>query len=209
MSDAWLVIAIFVFAFVLWVSTGGPTRPISFSGPFITPITDVGDVQEGYGGSNEWYVDDSNASFWSTRTIFGRFEGVLDDDSDIGASPETTGRVSIVGGDSNLTTSDARRERIVLRARSGTATITGWQLVSRRTNARAVIPLSDAGRAIVLESGDEAVITTGASSEVDRAERQGGTWRIYLGQDDDLWRNSSDTIELIDAIGRVVDTYTY
>lgn len=209
MSDAWLIIAIFVFAFVLWVSTGGPTRPISFSGPFITPITDVGDVQEGYGGSNEWYVDDSNASFWSTRTIFGRFEGVLDDDGDIGASQKTTSRVSIVGGDSNPTASDVRRERIILRARGGTANISGWRLVSTRSEASATIPRSDEGDDIVLSSGEEAVITTGASSKIDAAGRVNGTWRIYLGRDDDLWRNRSDTIELIDASGRVVDTYSY
>jgi hypothetical protein len=35
--------------FVAWATTGGPTRPISFAGAYITPITNEGQTQTGYG----------------------------------------------------------------------------------------------------------------------------------------------------------------
>ncbi|HEX8591602.1 MAG TPA: lamin tail domain-containing protein [Candidatus Paceibacterota bacterium] len=207
MSEAWFVVAIFLFAFVLWVSTGGPSRPISFSGPFITPITDVGDTQEAYGDMGSWGVDDSspNSSFWSTRTFFGRFEGTLNEDNDIGAAPPV-GRVLIAEGASDPTESDVTREQITIRAEGGAVDITGWRLVSSRGD-EAVIPRAANGMAILLQAGDEAVVTTGSSSRGNA--RDGVLWRIFLGQRRELWRNNSDTIELIDRTGRTVDIYSY
>ncbi len=49
MGDGFFYLGLLVMLFILWVSTGGPTRPISFSGAYITPITDVGETQSGYG----------------------------------------------------------------------------------------------------------------------------------------------------------------
>ncbi len=43
-----LLILVGIF-FALWLVGGGPHRAISFSGPYITPITDIGDTQSGYG----------------------------------------------------------------------------------------------------------------------------------------------------------------
>ncbi len=36
-----------------------------------------------------------------------------------------------------------------------------------------------------------------------------GTWRIFLGSDDELWKRSGETIELIDAGGNVLDRLSY
>ncbi len=48
-DDALFFLLIGVGFFVLWAVTGGPTRPISFAGAFITPITNVDSKQVGYG----------------------------------------------------------------------------------------------------------------------------------------------------------------
>ena len=63
-SDGLFFLGVIAFFFILWFATGGPTRPMSFAGPYITPITDVGTVSSGYGsGSTEGFV--SNGSIWS------------------------------------------------------------------------------------------------------------------------------------------------
>ena len=41
-SDVFLFIGILViFCFIVWVASGGPSRPLSFSGPSITPTTGI------------------------------------------------------------------------------------------------------------------------------------------------------------------------
>ncbi len=47
-ADALLVIACLVMIYVAWIVTGGPTRPISHAGPYITPITRQGEESQGY-----------------------------------------------------------------------------------------------------------------------------------------------------------------
>lgn len=47
-ADILLVIACIIFLYVLWVATGGPQRPISRQGPFITPVQRSGEEQQGY-----------------------------------------------------------------------------------------------------------------------------------------------------------------
>ena len=37
----------------------------------------------------------------------------------------------------------------------------------------------------------------------------GTEWRIFLGQNENLWKGRRETIELIDQNGKVVDTYSY
>jgi hypothetical protein len=47
-TDALFVIMCIVFLFVAWVATGGPSRPISTAGPFITPVSRPGEESQGY-----------------------------------------------------------------------------------------------------------------------------------------------------------------
>lgn len=42
MHDAWFFIGIFAFIFIMWVATGGPAHPISFSGPFLSAPSPLG-----------------------------------------------------------------------------------------------------------------------------------------------------------------------
>lgn len=161
MGDAWLIIGIFAFAFVLWASTGGPDRPISFAGPYITPITDVGDIQEGY-GEDSWGI----RSLWSSRS-----SGSRDTEEDAGTPSPAQGDVSIVSGAGGPSSSDPATEYIAIRASSapGDIDITGWRLVSLKTGAEAriaqgtVTPGSSVTSNIILHPSDEAIITTGSS----------------------------------------------
>lgn len=168
MSDAWFVIGIFLFAFILWVSTGGPTRPISFAGPYITPITDVDDTQSGYGDDINVNTG-SRSGLWSVRSVFGRFENSLGDNEDPGVVSPAAGNVRIVSGAGGPGGTTAEREYVVLRAEADSVDITGYRLLSSRSGANVAIPSgttaprSGVASNIVLADGEEAVITTGNS----------------------------------------------
>jgi hypothetical protein len=174
MGQAWFVIAIFVFAFILWVSTGGPTKPISFAGPYITPITDVDDVQGGYGEdidigtSNE--NNDSGSRIWSVKSVVGRFENRLGSGASVGPVSPSADRVRIASGAGGPSGSDAKSEYIVLRATDeGTVDVTGWRIVSEKSGASVTIPQAErVARSgalvnVVLNEGDEVIVTTGGS----------------------------------------------
>ena len=88
---------------------------------------------------------------------------------------------------------------------------------------------------IILKPGDKATITTGVSpvsvsfdqntcanflTQADAynqcfanqsadANFLTGPWRIYLDKSARLWKNSGETIELIDSNGKIVDSFSY
>ncbi|MEK7602552.1 MAG: hypothetical protein AAB472_03640 [Patescibacteria group bacterium] len=47
-TDALFVVMCILFLFAAWVATGGPTRPVSTAGPYITPVTRSGEESQGY-----------------------------------------------------------------------------------------------------------------------------------------------------------------
>lgn len=47
-ADVFLVLACFLVIYLAWVVTGGPNRPISKAGPYITPVTRSGEESQGY-----------------------------------------------------------------------------------------------------------------------------------------------------------------
>lgn len=168
MGDAWFVIAIFVFAFILWVSTGGPSNPISFAGPYITPITDVDDTQSGYGDHIDTSRTTSRSGVWSVKSVFGRFENSLGEHEDVGVVSPSADKVRIVSGAGGPGGTTVGREYVVLRAKAD-VDITGYRLLSTKSGANVAIPTgTTAPRSgvmtnIVLAEGEEAVITTGSS----------------------------------------------
>ncbi|HEY4489039.1 MAG TPA: hypothetical protein VJA87_00995 [Candidatus Paceibacterota bacterium] len=168
MSDAWLVIGIFVFAFLLWVSTGGPTRPISFAGPFITPITDVDDTQEGYGEDINVGSGERRSGIWSVRSIFGRFENSVGEEENVGPVSPQAGSIRIVSRAGGPSGTSPDKEYIAVRAENASIDITGFTVASSRSGVNAIIPQAavtpgGALTNVVLGDGDEAVITTGSS----------------------------------------------
>lgn len=304
-GDGLFFIGIIIFIFIVWVATGGPSRPISFAGPYITPITDVGTVQQGYGDTGTA----NSRSVWAEITDID--EGLANlqrGASDLrayGVASPYEGSVQIVGyGGASATDPD---EEYITLSVSGdeSVLISGWSLVSSASGYGARIPggseLPRAGSInelgpIILAPGEEAIVVSGSSpigisfkenmctgyfaerqtfvpslgmrcptayDEFDRyypgneladdscyarmretntcevpstsrvsnecralidqylhyngcvathryeARFAGDTWRVYLGERRELWKQSRDAIKLLDAEGRTVDLYTY
>lgn len=324
-ADALFFLAIFLFIFVAWVATGGPQRPISFAGPFITPITNTDQEQQGYGswrdaldGESNWWTgawsgfsNDGN----SRETSLGQVQDDLADAQRelqearlFGPASIYKDVVTLSANGSTLANEDADEEYLTI-AVSGRAeaaiSMAGWRLVSVRTKESVALPaaasayrsgsvnqtaplsLSPGERAIVVSGRSPVGVSfrenacsgylaerqdffpeirsscpalmddferfyngaasdyqscksrvqsagrcerpsaSGASSACERFIREhysyngcmtyhaadrnffGSTWRLYLGQRDDLWPTRNETIKLLDAAGNTVDIVTY
>lgn len=161
-QDAYFFLAIFLFIFVAWVATGGPQKPISFAGPFITPVTTYNDEQQAYGGHNFWdvAVNDADSWFWhpgkstgaNTDTQKGLWDvqdNLTDLQKDLQASrlfgtPSVyEGKVTLSAGTAALAETDEDQEYVTI-SLSGSAkesvAISGWKIVSTRSRATATIP---------------------------------------------------------------------
>lgn len=204
MNDFWLFAGILLFFFVLWIYSGGPTHPISFSGPYLTPITGVGQESVGYGPSANQYLRTGSASVSGS---YGGNTEVIDE-----ARSPYAGDIFI--GSSDLQTTDEDEEYISIRSNyEDDITITGWRLVSAKDGVSVRIPTgktrgSGSNKPVRLEEGDELVITTGDRRDEDSAY-ESGIWQVYLDKKDDIWRSKNDTITLLDQNGKVVDQYEY
>lgn len=181
-SDGIFFLGVLTFFFILWYATGGPTKPISFAGPYITPITDVDTVQQGYGDDVNTSWSSSFGSSWSGGNIWSSITNIESNiaslqrrSSDIRAFGEASpfeGLVT-VSGTGGVYSEDEDLEYITLRASGNQAVdITGWRLVSGASGKSARIPegasLPRSGRVndtdrIVLNPGEEAIIVTGDS----------------------------------------------
>lgn len=166
MSDGILFAGIILFFFLLWFVSGGPTRPISFSGPYITPITDVGDVQSGYDSDEGWLnIPDAPSFFGDGSSLAG--------DATIANPSPLHGQVRIVNVAAGHDGDEESEYVAIELASEATApvTISGWRLRSDATYKSAVIPngavLPKRGvnrtAPITLEPGDRALIATGDS----------------------------------------------
>ncbi len=159
-------LAILGLFFVLWLVGGGPTNPISFSGPYLNPITGPGQTAQPYGDASQYGsvngtigVNPSGVSFFGNG-------------SSKDASPHA-GSVTVSRNISGTSASDPKSEYVTIAysSRSGTSLSTaGWKLVSPSGSASfpqgADVPQS--GRVntltpITLAPGDQAIIVTGRS----------------------------------------------
>ncbi|MDR3547913.1 MAG: lamin tail domain-containing protein [Candidatus Pacebacteria bacterium] len=235
-SEGAIVIGIFLFIFILWAYTGGPSRPISVAGPYITPITNLGQTQVGYGPKLQ--IGGSISLPAATLGATGRTQTIQNTSS-------FSGTVTLVHltGDKNVPTGYAR---ITVSSTAGKdVDLTGWKLVSVKNGTSGTIPTgilvmklgaSNTLQEIILRPGDKAVVApttspVNASFEANQcsgylltqqslynacvnqhanaAEFLVGTWYVYLGKNGAIWNENGDTIELIDNSGKVVDSYTY
>ncbi len=221
MSDGLFFSLVVLFFFVLWVASGGPSKPISFAGPFVTPISTVSSVS-----SNSKPEGSISAGIPTTSSY--------------------SGHVFLTHFVSGLYTQNPEHEYLGLSVISNSAEsvdVSGWEVKSVITGASATIPLGvqklHLGTVtlapIVLQPGDMAVITTGPSPVNVSFEQNAcsnfltdaltysqcfaaqnldtnflsGTWRIYLGKPYRLWKDKNETIELLDSSGKVVDSFSY
>jgi hypothetical protein len=168
-ADLLFFLAVLLFFFILWLGSGGPTHPISFAGPYITPVTNVGVTQVGYGG------DGFHAS--QEEISAGVREDLSDIRSDLnslivfGIASPLKDKVRITGVRNAGTEPD--REYVTIRnAGSEPVTITGWRVQSAATDRGATIgegvllPSQGGGdetSPITLAPGDQAFLITGDS----------------------------------------------
>ena len=61
-NDAWFFIGVFVFIFIIWISVGGPTHPISFTGPTLQAPSPLGSGTYLSFPSSPWGIGNSNVS---------------------------------------------------------------------------------------------------------------------------------------------------
>ncbi len=185
MSDAFFFLAILSFFFVMWLAGGGPTKPISFAGPYITPITDVGQAQQGYGGT-QWVTgikvngtlpsvsqQEIRSSVASAQYQLADLQKQANKDKLIGTKSPYYGQVRITGG--NTSSTDPDQEYVTIQVSSSATsdiTLTGWRLQSVATDYGATIGTGDSlpsgvdandVERIVLHPGDQAYVVTGKS----------------------------------------------
>jgi hypothetical protein len=146
-NNAFLVAAGLILLFLIWVYTGGPSRPISFAGPYLTPLASPTDESEAYGSTSWWGGKPE-------ETAYGPIA--------------TDGKIRLGGG--NVEATKVAEEYLTLsNIGDSPVNITGWRIVSERSGASATIPRGEkvpsySDRAdIVLEPGEEAIVTTGES----------------------------------------------
>lgn len=87
----------------------------------------------------------------------------------------------------------------------------GWVLTSTKSGVRATIPAYSKGPQgslvpTVMRSGDTAIVVSATSPA---ASAVSASWHVYLNVGKNIWDDSHDTIQLLDASGRIVDTVSY
>jgi len=179
-NDAWFFVGIFAFIFLIWVATGGPTRPLSFSGPTLEQPQELGGgnylslPRSPFGiGNNETNLSGSSergGSYSSSNFFTNMLRGFP-----FGTPSPYQGLVRLNTSVSNASSTDAQREslRLEVPRRSATpVTISGWRFVSEITGKAAVIPtgtktptlgIVNAREPITLTAGERAIISTGRS----------------------------------------------
>ena len=244
MSDGLFFTVGLVFFFILWVASGGPTRPISFAGPFITPITNEGQTQIGYGPQLS-LPETATISAVGGSVTAGERSATSSSSSITDTSPYA-GQVILAHQVAGLSGTDPEKEYIEIELVSSAHSdvdISGWKVVSAVTGQGGEIPqgaqILKLGtislQNIVLTPGAKATITTGASpvsvsfdenscanylsesstytqcvaNESSSAGFLTGPWRIYLDETTRIWKNSDETVELVDSTGKIVDNFSY
>jgi len=185
-SDILFFLGVFAFLFVAWVATGGPQKPISFAGPFITPVTTIGDEQRGYGSfwntaenpSNWWDWsggDSESRNVWRAQEEIADLQRELQDARLFGPPSPFKDVVSLSGNASVLASEDEDEEYLTITvsgSADGAINMDGWRLVSVRSRESADLPDAAAvfrsgsvnqTAPLTLNPGDRAVVVTGRS----------------------------------------------
>ncbi|MBP9817080.1 MAG: hypothetical protein KBD05_03575 [Candidatus Pacebacteria bacterium] len=169
-SNAVFFLGVLIFIFVLWAITGGPSKPFSFAGPYLKPISGPGQVAEPY----DLKAGTSSTSGGSFGSFFD-LEAQIDDLSSFGEASEYRGLVSISRNPSGPRNTSAKQEYLSLsvsRRASDPITFSGWKLESASTDTTVTIPqgveVPHSGKVntlstIELSPGDTVIVTSGRS----------------------------------------------
>lgn len=181
MHDAWFFIGVFVFIFLIWIVTGGPTHPLAFTGPRLAQPDVLGGgtylqlprAPFGVGGSNVVLPGSSGGSSvangWDTQPVPVITGGIF------GPSSPYRGVVRMSRYVSGAGSSDPKSEYVELYVARDAGTpvnLSGWRLSSDTTNSSVLIPKGtevpisgtiNASQDIIITPGKRAIIVSGGS----------------------------------------------
>ncbi len=183
MHDAWPFIGIFAFMFLLWLATGGPSRPLSFSGPTLALPGALGGGTYLSLPKSPYQIKDGSGSRFSVgadRTTSSEVGGVAFGTPSVHRGTMRMSHHIVLGDledpdDTDSEERDPETEYVQISLSSnadGPVTISGWTLRSEATGETATIPGgADVLRAgvvnqalpIVLQPGERAFIVSGRS----------------------------------------------
>lgn len=164
MHDAWFFIGVFVFIFLVWVATGGPTHPLSFTGPKLA-------LPGPLGGGTYLSLPQAPSGVKNSGPLLPAFGTEI-----INNTQSSYKSVSYLGHFvSSAGSVDPAREymQISIDANAGVpVNLTGWTVTSDATGNTATIPkgtslptsgsINDAEN-IVLTPGQRAILISGRS----------------------------------------------
>src|SRR5665213_1364667 len=187
MHDSLFFVGIFIFIFLVWAATGGPTHPISFAGPFLSSPTTAGNVTTYFLPQASFVIGTSDAhlpEISSTRSdgSVGQNLSSVSEQADqlrqqvkdaaaFGIPSPYRGLVTISHNTSGVSNQDPKQQYVELdtsyQATSG-IDITGWKLISTATTTSVTIPQGarvpvvgdvNATAHIILNPGDKALLS--------------------------------------------------
>ncbi|MHB1163365.1 MAG: hypothetical protein ACYCZZ_02500 [Minisyncoccota bacterium] len=179
--DAWFFIGVFVFIFLIWIATGGPTHPIAFTGPTLSQPGALGGgtyvslpkTLYDIGGANVSLPGSSNGGGASSNS--GAPTPSLGGGLDFGNSSPYRSMVSMSHYVSGAGSIDPGNEYVEIDVASGATApvdISGWTIESEATGNAMVIPKGtevpasgtvNAAQDIVLTAGERALLISGQS----------------------------------------------
>lgn len=188
MHDAWFFIGIFVFIFIIWIATGGPTRPLAFSGPQLAQPEELGGgtylslprAPFGIGGGNVSLPGSSG----SGSSLYGSSGSTENADVPLPFLPGNTafgtlspyrGLVKMGRFVSGAGSADSKNEYLEISVSQNAGVpiaLSGWRLISEASGRSVVIPkgtevpisgVINEAENIVLSPGMRAIVISGQS----------------------------------------------
>ena len=209
---------IIVILIVMWFLGGGAHRAYQSSSKLSNPLSLFFGEGNGETFRLPWQttLDLPNDPFGTTSPA--ETEGIASSDTtnSSGASPYASS-AQLIQGQADKGLSDEYVE--ITFTGSAPITISGWSLESAYSHKRVSIPLAadpyvpgvinEVRPVVLLGNNEHAYIYSGPSPVGVSFVDSEGTWRLYLASGIELWRNTHDTIRLLDENKHVVDTLTY
>jgi hypothetical protein len=180
MHDAWFFIGVFVFIFLIWVATGGPLHPISFTGPRLALPGALGGGTYLQLPRAPFGIGDSDISLPGSSSGSGSDSSGTPPPSSLGGStfgPISPYRniVSLSHYVSGAGSADTKNEYMQLSVPQNAGLpidLSGWTFASDATGNAATIPkgtetptsgVINPAQDIILTPGERAIIISGSS----------------------------------------------
>ena len=180
MHDAWFFIGVFIFIFLIWIATGGPLHPISFTGPSLAQPQELGGgtylqlprARFGVGTSN---VSLPGSSSGGTVSNGSETPPPFTGGSTFGTLSPYWNIVRMNHYVSSAGSADPRREYVEISVAQNTSVpvnLSEWRLASEASGNATLIPKGteipisgtiNAIQDIVLSPGKRAIIISGQS----------------------------------------------